>query len=222
MDLRDRIFGSKVGAICDTVLQENNLFTINVIGANNAQINQGDEVRIRIFKTDDSVAFNNRKSKAFTTTVLPDSMKPEGVGDGPLVMVNNNIVTSLELEEGDPFFYLAVPTDKLPSPSSGPVRKATQDSKAAVQDRPRQTEEFAFDARMAVSGQITIKSPARDALNVGQYDEVEVEVQGPEGSITDILEIGSGNRISLSSDQQDAVGIPKDEKGDVSVVVRIP
>jgi len=223
MDLRDRVFGSKLAAICETQLGENNIFTINVLGADNAGINAGDEVRIRVFKSDNQQPLRKRKSKAFTTTVLPASMAPEGMQDGPAVMMNNNIVSSMELSEGDTFLYIAVPADKLPSPSSGPVRKATQDSMAAVQDRPRDTDEFAFDdARMAVTGQVTIKSEARKALNVGQGDEVEVEVQGPDGSVTDIFRIGSGNRINLGSEQQDAVGIPKGEQGDVSVVVRIP
>lgn len=223
MDLRDRVFGSKVAAMCEASLGENNIFTINVLGADNAGINAGDEVRIRVFKSTDDQPIRKRKSKVFTTTVLPPNMAPEGMQDGPAVMMNNNMVTSLDLSEGDSFFYIAVPTDKLPSPSSGPVRKATQDSIAAVQDRPRDTDEFAIDnARMAVTGQITIKSDARKALNIGQGDEVEVEVQGPDGSITDLFSIGSGNRINLGSDQQQAVGVPKGEQGDVSIVVRIP
>lgn len=223
MDVRDRIFGSRIAAICETTLGENNIFTINTLGADNAGISQGDEVRIRVFKEDEDTPLKKRKSKAFTTTVLPLGMAPEDMQDGPPVMINNNVVSSLELSPGDTFLYIAVPTDKLPSPSSGPVRKATQDSMAAVQDRPRDTDEFAFDnARMAVTGQITIKSDARKALNVGQGDEVEVEVQGPGGSVTDIFTIGTGNRINLGSEQQDAVGIPKGEQGDVSVVVRIP
>lgn len=223
MDLRDRVFGSKVAAMCEGQLGENNIFTINVLGADNAGINAGDEVRVRIFKTAEDSPIRKRKSKAFTTTVLPPNMAPEGMGDGPAVMMNNNIVTSMDLSEGDSFFYIAVPSDKLPSPSSGPVRKASQDNMAAVQDRPRDTDEFGIDnARMAVTGQITITSDARNALNVGKGDEVEVEVQGPDGSITDIFKIGSGNRINLGSDQQDAVGVPKGEKGEVSIVVRIP
>lgn len=198
-------------AVCTARVQSNNRFSISSTELEASTLEVGDEVRVMLFNVDGEENIRPIDRDVYETTIRKSKQ----------VYIPTDTYDKLDLQKGDVIRYVIIPKKSFPGVTDGPIRDKAKkavgigdsETEESTEQIERETTSATFkDVKMQKTGQLTIPADVRDKLVLEQGDDVSVTVVWEGNDISTIKEIGTGNRITLTQDERDRLGIqPKDE-----------
>lgn len=205
-------------ALCKARVAANNTFTIDSNDREASELEPGDEVRVRLTRTDIGSEIKPRDSDMFETTVQKTYQ----------IHIPKSTRDKLDLQKGDIVQYIVVPKDTFPGVSDGPVRSAIRDAGSdeeqaaagAEQQLERETTSASFsNKKMQKTGQITVPAEIRDKMAVQSGDTVTATVMWKGEDSTFTVDIDSRNRITIPKSEREELGLSAGDKPSVRLAV---
>jgi bifunctional DNA-binding transcriptional regulator/antitoxin component of YhaV-PrlF toxin-antitoxin module len=198
-------------AICSARVAANNYFSVTQKDIDSTNLEPGDNVRVRINRTDVNGGLKPRDSDIYDSTLQKSNQ----------IYIPKDTREKLDLETGDIIKYIAVPSDSFPGLRDGPVREraknlATNNGNETETESERpdreSTSEVVDSSSMQKTGQVTIPASTIDKMGLLQGDTVLTAVKWEGETVTSNKDIGTGNRITINKDERNRLGIePGDE-----------
>lgn len=198
-------------AICSGRVAANNYFSVTQKDIDSTSLEPGDNVRVRISRADLDRELTPRDSDIYDSTLQKSNQ----------IYIPKDTREKLELETGDIIKYIAIPSDSFPGLKDGPVRERAKnlvtddgDETETESERPeRQTTSAVVDSStMQKTGQVTIPADTIDKMGLIQGDTVLTTIKWRGEDVTANKDIGTGNRITIKSDEREKLDIePGDE-----------
>jgi len=203
MTVQGQVF--KRFATCSARVSANNMFTVSKRDVQTTNLEPGDDVRVLIIEMEGE-------------STEPDPIDRD-VFEGTLQSTNQitipkDTVGKLDLDTGDMIRYIVVPKKSFPGLRDGPVRNRVKSSGSEQMQESvqRETTTDSFSRPMQKTGQVTVPADTMDKMALTQGDVVIVTIMGKGEDTTVNKEIGTGNRITISQDERDELGLePGDE-----------
>ncbi|EGQ44232.1 MAG: hypothetical protein J07AB43_02910 [Candidatus Nanosalina sp. J07AB43] len=208
-----RRFVDKV-AICSSRLSSNNYFSVSAKDVEATDIEAGDQVRVVLIRTDLDGDIKPRDRAVYQNTLQKSNQ----------IYVPKDARDKLDLQDGDIIKYIVIPKKAFPGVMDGPLRErfgdilegsvgSDDETESQEQTRPsRDTTSAEFSASMQKTGQITVPKSVREDMGLIQGDTVLATIKWQGDDISANKDIGSGNRIIITKDQRDELGLePGDE-----------
>lgn len=208
-----RRFVDKV-AICSTRISANNYFSVSAKDVEATDLDAGDDVRVVLIRTDLDGDIKPRDRDVYENTLQKSNQ----------IYVPASTRDKLDLEAGDIVKYVVIPKKAFPGVMDGPLRERlgdiledtpdkNEDGSQQTQERPsRDTTSAEFSASMQKTGQITVPKEVRNKMGLIQGDTVLATIQWNGKDVSANKDIGSGNRIIITKDERQELGIePGDE-----------
>jgi len=205
-------------AICTARVAANNYFSVSQSDVRSTNLEAGDEVRVMLIKTDTEKTVNGRDRDVYDNTLQKSNQ----------VYIPANTRDKLGLETGDIVKYVVVPKKSFPGIQGGPVRNkarevingGSEEKQEEEPDRPeRQTSSDTFTAPMQKTGQVTIPSDTREKMALLQGDTVFTTIRWQGKDITRNKDIGTGNRITITKDEREDLGLEPGDEPEMRIAV---
>jgi len=206
-------------ATCKAKLAQNNTITVDSEDREATNVEPGDQVRVRLTRTDLGSTVKPRDSDFFDTTVQKTHQ----------IYVPLDTIQKLDLEAGDIVHYVVVPKKSFPGLQDGPVRnviKSTQSRQGEAEtisvepEQTRETSNAEYQGnKMQKTGQVTVPAEIRDKMAVSSGDTVlaTIEWQGDDTSFN--VDIDSRNRITIPKSERNKLGLEAGDKPKVTLAV---
>jgi bifunctional DNA-binding transcriptional regulator/antitoxin component of YhaV-PrlF toxin-antitoxin module len=200
-------------ALCSARVSANNYFSVTKKDVESTALEAGDEVRVRLSRTDLDRDLQPRDSDVYDSTLQKSNQ----------VYIPADTRDKLDLETGDIVKYIVVPSKAFPGFKDGPLRNKAKDivnggSEEETEDggteRPERESmsETITGMSMQKTGQVTVPADTMDKMGLLQGDTVFVMIKWQDESLTANKDIGTGNRITINKEERNELGIePGDE-----------
>jgi len=200
-------------ALCSARVSANNYFSVTKKDVESTALEAGDEVRVRLSRTDLDRDLQPRDSDVYDSTLQKSNQ----------VYIPADTRDKLDLETGDIIKYIVVPSKAFPGFKNGPLRNMAKDvvnggseeqteDKATERPERQSFSENVSGMSMQKTGQITIPADTMDKMGLLQGDTVFVMIKWQDELLTANKDIGTGNRITINKQERNELGIePGDE-----------
>lgn len=199
-------------AVCSARVSANNYFSVSKKDVESSTLEPGDQLRIRITRTD-----LDRKIKPMDSYTYSNTLQKSNQ-----VYLPSDARDKLDLETGDIIKYAIIPKKSFPGFNEGPLRDRVKDLFAGSEDEPEQDEtqrpegettSATFEnSTMQKTGQVTVPSEIMKKVGLLQGDTVLATIKWQGEDISVNKDIGTGNRITISKDEREQLGLePGDE-----------
>lgn len=205
-------------AICSARLAANNYITITKHELENTEVDKGDEVRVMLLKPDSENSIKGVDRDIYDTTVQKSGQ----------FYVPKDTRQKLDLSTGDVVRYIVVPKKSFPGIAGGPVRNKMKELASGDTDEESENEqrdnrekfsaEFS-DSPMQQTGQITIPSNIMEEMALLQGDTVLTAIRWEGDGISRNKTIGTGNRITVSVEEREELGLTKGDEPTIRISV---
>lgn len=204
-------------AICSARVSANNYFSVSQKDIDSSNLEAGDDVRVRLTKVGEDSGASPLDSDVYDSTLQKSNQ----------VYIPADTRDKLNLETGSIVKYVVIPKKSFPGLQDGPIREKAKDlvgggseSEGGESERPeRQTNNATFSTPMQKTGQVTVPADVMNSMGLLQGDTVLATINWKGDSLNRNKDIGTGNRITISKDEREELGLEPGDEPEVRLAV---